>query len=477
MSDLPTAQNGRFTINHNPPYAEGNRAELICNQGYIATGVTESVFEMSASNVLQWNPPSATCVPFLNDLPTAENGTFNGTGNPPFTAGARATLTCNHGYDVVGPTESVLELSANNNQLQWNPASGLCTAPLQDFPRLPSGNGRFESNSGPPFKVDDEVTLKCDAGHQYDHGSFKVALDGNLLKWNPESAHCIPFTCPTPPIFDHAIIDGHSFTYPNNVTYSCEAGYTLSGHATGKFQCSDNGQWRDAIPLNLSCIPITCPELKAPLHGQLQCPSREVNQNAFIICDAGYKLDNSLSGTRVCQADGTWSGDEATCVPLVPCQLLPEMTNIKLISPSSVVLDCGNGKEDNILCENLKWVKNPPYCVSDPQQLQGVDGGGADPIDLNPVDPKAKKNANIPYVINATQNVLNKNTATSRNNRSASNSPASTSGAAGKPAAASPFSYGYWIVAIIIAIVTSVLVWFATRFWLRNRIRLGTVKI
>lgn len=463
MNDLPTAQNGRFTTNHNPPYAEGNRATLICNQGYTPTGATESVLEMSASNALQWNPPSATCVPFLNDLPTAENGTFNSANNPPFMAGARATLSCNHGYDAVGPTESVLELSANNNQLQWNPASGLCTAPLQDYPRLPGGNGRFESNSGPPFKLDEEATLKCNLGYESDHGSFKVALDGNLLKWNPESANCIPVTCPDPPMLDHAIINGHSFTYPNSIAYSCEVGYTLSGHVTGRFQCSDNGQWRDAIPQDLRCIPVQCPELKAPLHGQLQCPSREFNQNALITCDPGYKLDNSLGGTRVCQADGTWSGDEATCVPLVPCPLLPQMTNIKLISPSSVVLDCGNGKEENILCENLTWVKNPPYCVSDPQPLLKVAGDEPSEFDLKSVDPKANKNANIPYHL-----------ATSRNNSSASNSPVSTSGAA---AAVSPFSYGYWIVAIIIAIVTSVLVWFATRFWLRNRTRLGTVKI
>lgn len=475
MNDLPTAQNGTFTSVDQPPYSEGNRATLNCNQGYTPQGVTESVLELTGTG-LKWNPPSATCVPFLDTLPDAVNGTFSSTAKSPFIEGHKATLTCNAGYVAIGPTESVLESSAVNGLLKWNPASGLCTLPIPDLPRV--SNGRFESNSVAPFQLDDEATLNCDAGYEPNHVTIKVVLDGNQLKWDPATASCNPVVCPDPPMIDHGIIDGHSFTYPNQIEYSCEVGYILTGHATGIFQCSEKGTWQDDIPQDLLCTPVTCPPLYAPLNGQMQCPSRDYNETAVFTCDAGYKLENASNGTRVCLADGTWSGDDAKCVPLVPCELTPEIKkyNIKTITPSTIILDCGNGREHTILCENLKWLKDPPYCEYDSLQIQGGGGGGGVTVHVQPVDPNANKNTNVTYRLAA-------GSATAPNNSSGTTSknPTSTSGAtaatAGKPVAASSFSYGYWIVVIIIAIVTSVLVWFGTRFWLRNRTRLGTVKI
>ncbi len=89
---------------------------------------------------------------------------------------------------------------------------------------------------------------------------------------------------------------------------------------TGAFGWSfgeDGGAERDGGP---DAGPPTCPMLSAPEQGSVDRTSG-VAAIATYTCNTGYVLTgNGGANTRTCQADGTWTGSDPACEPVVtPC--------------------------------------------------------------------------------------------------------------------------------------------------------------
>ena len=55
-----------------------------------------------------------------------------------------------------------------------------------------------------------------------------------------------------------------------------------------------------------------CGPLSPPLNGQIFIGNTTTGNVAAYLCDSGFLLVNS-NESRVCGADGLWSGDEPTC--------------------------------------------------------------------------------------------------------------------------------------------------------------------
>ena len=64
-----------------------------------------------------------------------------------------------------------------------------------------------------------------------------------------------------------------------------------------------------AIPLHLTAI--LCANLSTPDNGTVTLDANTVSSQANYSCNEGYILNGTT--TRVCQADGQWSGSEPTC--------------------------------------------------------------------------------------------------------------------------------------------------------------------
>ncbi len=62
----------------------------------------------------------------------------------------------------------------------------------------------------------------------------------------------------------------------------------------------------------LHYIGIRCPKLEAPKGGKVIVSGYYVDDYAIYRCGYGYNL-SGYTERRVCQVDGTWSGDEPTC--------------------------------------------------------------------------------------------------------------------------------------------------------------------
>ncbi|XP_064386127.1 sushi, von Willebrand factor type A, EGF and pentraxin domain-containing protein 1-like isoform X2 [Halichondria panicea] len=98
-------------------------------------------------------------------------------------------------------------------------------------------------------------------------------------------------------------------------TYTCITGYTVTGSNTRT--CGSDGMWSGSKP---TCTIVTCPTLT---NIAVNVPSNNFGSTATYTCNTGYTINGDT--TRMCQADGTWSGTEPTCQLI--CPNLPVPTN------------------------------------------------------------------------------------------------------------------------------------------------------
>ena len=100
-------------------------------------------------------------------------------------------------------------------------------------------------------------------------------------------------------------------TTPGSVaTYSCNARFILVGMAERK--CQNNGQWSGKEPF---CQRISCETLIAPNNGiiELRPPApQSPGDKAIYQCNQGFTLVGG-NRKRVCQSDGSYSGEAPTC--------------------------------------------------------------------------------------------------------------------------------------------------------------------
>ncbi|XP_071805393.1 mannan-binding lectin serine protease 1-like [Asterias amurensis] len=102
-------------------------------------------------------------------------------------------------------------------------------------------------------------------------------------------------------------------TVGNEALFSCDEGYRLVGQASRT--CLKSGKWSGN---GTTCEVVRCPRLQRRVnHGRITMSQDPpiYDSSASYSCDSFYEL-NSLEVVRVCQSDGTWSGEEPKCIPI-----------------------------------------------------------------------------------------------------------------------------------------------------------------
>ncbi len=101
-------------------------------------------------------------------------------------------------------------------------------------------------------------------------------------------------------------LNGRVSASGGTATYTCFTGYTLSGSTTRT--CQTNGAWSGTAP---TCNAVQCPELPHPSGGSVWLTARTPGSYAIYSCNTGnIHIGSSF---RICQSDGTWSGNAPTC--------------------------------------------------------------------------------------------------------------------------------------------------------------------
>uniref|UniRef100_A0A8C5NIC3 p-selectin n=1 Tax=Junco hyemalis TaxID=40217 RepID=A0A8C5NIC3_JUNHY len=103
------------------------------------------------------------------------------------------------------------------------------------------------------------------------------------------------------------------FSYNSTCEFGCHEGFERRG--AGVLRCLPSREWSANIP---TCTAVTCPVLRAPEKGELNCSHLHgdftFGSTCAFSCQTGFVLKGPES--RECTALGTWTGDAARCLVL-----------------------------------------------------------------------------------------------------------------------------------------------------------------
>uniref|UniRef100_A0A8D0BPV5 CUB and Sushi multiple domains 1 n=1 Tax=Salvator merianae TaxID=96440 RepID=A0A8D0BPV5_SALMN len=189
-------------------------------------------------------------------------------------------------------------------------ANGTWTGTAPDCSVISCGDPGELSNGiqlGNEFTFNKTVTYQCNPGYLMEPvgaSTIRCTKDGT---WNQSKPICKAITCGPPPQVLYGKVEGSDFYWGSSVSYSCADGYQLSNSAI--LSCEGRGIWRGEVP---QCLPVFCGEPGVPAEGRLNGKSFTYRSEVSFQCRPPLILIGS--SRRICQADGSWSGIQPTCI-------------------------------------------------------------------------------------------------------------------------------------------------------------------
>ncbi|XP_041475001.1 sushi, von Willebrand factor type A, EGF and pentraxin domain-containing protein 1-like isoform X1 [Lytechinus variegatus] len=405
------------TIPHGSVYFDnliyGSTAKYECHDGYILSG--QPFQNCSAEGEWPKEPPTCTLIECGNP-PLVENGFYLGKN---FTFNSTLVYFCADGF-IFGEDVVSMETTCQSDG-RWSEEVIECEAVTCGMPPIPPHSIIIGSN----VSYLDSVQFECDLGYVLS-GSDSATCTSNGT-WSYLDTRCDPLDCGIPPDIYNAAYDlNTTTTYGSTTKYYCVVGYhspspirtrcdetgVWSGVVTnnscqpvacldtpfvyngsiegeGKFvygdivradchqgfkapevhkmRCSQYGTWD---PLNITCIPITCPPVLPMDNGFIAVKSSSNGESMVFDCNEGFSMVGN--NTLLCEGDGQWSGDIPRCLPIICDDLLtPQNGSVQsngVSYGSQGVYACDNGFE--LVGERVTecsgqgiWSNPPPVCT------------------------------------------------------------------------------------------------------------------
>ena len=219
----------------------------------------------------------------------------NQTGRDAYTYGVSVTYECRTGYKLKGATRLVCLTTG-----VWSSPAPECIPVTCPVPEVLSNSSVVALSH--LFRA--IAKYKCDLGYELKGSSRRICKATG--EWSGAAPACEPTPCPAPANITHGLMFGASYTFQSIVSYSCQRGYTLEGPT--ERQCSANGNWTNTIPV---CLPVRCPQPNTVNSGRIIGSVYHFQSVVDYVCDSGYILHGDQR--RVCQSDGSWSGNTPVC--------------------------------------------------------------------------------------------------------------------------------------------------------------------
>ncbi|XP_052804614.1 sushi, von Willebrand factor type A, EGF and pentraxin domain-containing protein 1-like [Mya arenaria] len=326
-----------------------------CNLGYQLQGQATLTCQESG-----WSHPAPICLASgdcgVLTIPVSGQVAYNKT-----TYGAQANYTCLTGYRLEGPESRICQL--NNT---WSGSQPVCSIIDCGLLSNPAGGSVALTNGTTYGKI---ATITCSSGHTLVGPATVTCLKSQ--QWSHNST-CQIQDCRTLPNPSNGAVDTVAgTTFGSTAQYSCNPGYSLQGHNSRT--CQETGQWSSTAP---TCNIKDCKALADPTNGNVdQSQGTKYGQTVTYTCRAGYQIVGM--GTRLCEADGQWTGSPPTCVQKL-CGVLSDPANgrVSLSQDRSVgsvaTYTCNTGFKilnaslgNTRTCgQDSQWTGNAPTCVA-----------------------------------------------------------------------------------------------------------------
>uniref|UniRef100_A0A8C5D1X9 CUB and Sushi multiple domains 1 n=1 Tax=Gouania willdenowi TaxID=441366 RepID=A0A8C5D1X9_GOUWI len=357
-----------------PPYCTGR------NNGYNYGNISARILLFHTKTLDSINVPSGTALlkyrpcKFGKDGPSLARSSVS-CGNPGtpahgkiifsdgITFGSSVAYACWEGFKTSGLTTR--HCTTNGT---WTGQPPDCTVITCGDPG-PVANGIY---LGSEFSFNHTVTYHCNPGHLIDQPGpgrsvLRCTKDGT---WNQTKPSCKVIQCGPPAQVHHGKVEGSDHSWGSSVSYSCFRGYQLSAPAV--LTCEGNGTWTGDVQ---QCLPVLCGDPGSPGGGYREGNIFSYRSEVRFYCHAPYLLVGSAS--RVCQADGVWSGRQPACIdpafnscrdPGTPAFGIPIMAQGFQVG-SKVSFKCRKnyhilGSTTRTCLENLTWSGTQPECIA-----------------------------------------------------------------------------------------------------------------
>ncbi|XP_014113096.1 PREDICTED: P-selectin isoform X2 [Pseudopodoces humilis] len=195
-----------------------------------------------------------------------------------------------------------------------------CTDAVQCAKLEPEGVTVSCSHPYGDFSYNSSCQFGCPEGFERRGAAVLRCLPSQ--EWSADIPTCTAITCPVLRAPEQGELNcSHlhgKFTFGSTCAFSCQTGFVLRGPESR--ECTATGTWTGD---ETRCEAITCPVLSAPVQGELNCSHLHGNftfgSTCAFSCQAGFVLMGPES--RECTATGTWTGDETRC-EAITCPVL-----------------------------------------------------------------------------------------------------------------------------------------------------------
>ncbi|CAB1320461.1 unnamed protein product, partial [Coregonus sp. 'balchen'] len=237
-----------------------SKVQFSCSEGYELIGSAERMCFPNAT----WSGTQPFCKPVQCGNPgSPSNGRVSRLDGTTYSHSV--TYSCMDGYLLTGSTTRQCLANAT-----WSGTAPNCTK---------------------DFDIGQNITFLCAPGYTMEADSSAIRTCTSNGTWSGIMASCQAVTCAAPSAISNGVLEGTDFEWGTSVSYSCSPGYELS------------------FPAILTCF---CGDPGVPAHGSREGLSFIYQSEVSFSCSAPYIPVGST--TRMCQADGSWSGFQPRCI-------------------------------------------------------------------------------------------------------------------------------------------------------------------
>ncbi|XP_063755390.1 CUB and sushi domain-containing protein 3 [Eleginops maclovinus] len=219
------------------------------------------------------------------------------------------SFVCNRGYEMEGPAHA--QCQANR---QWSHPPPTCKGGEKmvncSDPGIPANSIRQSKIEHGNFTFGTVVFYDCNPGF-YLFGS-PVLTCQPTGQWDKPLPECIVVDCGHPGSPPNGVLSGDKFTFGSTVRYSCLGGRQLKGESSRT--CQLNGMWSAPMPFCSGDTTGSCGDPGIPSQGSREQTDFKIRSKVYFSCTEGYDLIGSSE--RMCFPNGTWSGTQPFCKPV-----------------------------------------------------------------------------------------------------------------------------------------------------------------
>eukprot|EP00117_Sycon_ciliatum_P048173 scpid2370/ scgid5761/ Sushi, von Willebrand factor type A, EGF and pentraxin domain-containing protein 1; CCP module-containing protein 22; Polydom; Selectin-like osteoblast-derived protein; Serologically defined breast cancer antigen NY-BR-38 len=276
----------------------GSSVSYTCNSGYRLDGSSSARCTSSGA----WSSAAPTCVRLdCRDPGTPANGDRALSST---VVAATVNYTCNVGYVLRGSQQRTCETTRDGRNAAWSASLPVCD--IVDCGRQSAPeNGQM---AGTVFTYGARIEFSCNTGYAVSGSEYRTCQANGAFSGT--AASCVVVDCGDPGTPRNGDRTGDSTIYNSEFSFTCDTGYSLFGSVTRR--CQASGAWSGSQP---TCQIVDCGDPGTPSNGDRSGRLTTYLNTFSFTCNNGYRLVGSAS--RVCQADGLWSGQETSCVAII----------------------------------------------------------------------------------------------------------------------------------------------------------------